>query len=88
VKLLKTTFQEDFKPIHKIIDVLRSGDARRIAEYSDLITPEVDRKLLKLISRIEESSLDQNDQLAEYRGHAESIRLHNLLLELGYDSQL
>ena len=88
VKLLKTTFQEDFKPIHKIIDVLRSGDARRIAEYSDLITPEVDRQLLKLISRIEESSLDQNDQLAEYRGHAESIRLHNLLLELGYDSQL
>ena len=88
VKLLKTTFQEDFKPIHKIIDVLRSGDARRIAEYSDLITPEVDRQLLKLISRIEESSLDQNDQLAEYRGHTESIRLHNLLLELGYDSQL
>lgn len=37
IKLLKTTFQEDFKPIHKIIDVLRSGDARRIAEYSDLV---------------------------------------------------
>ncbi len=88
IKLLKTTFQEDFKPIHKIVDALRSGDARRIAEYSDLITFEIDRQLLKLISRIEESSLDQNDQLAEYRGHTESIRLHNLLLELGYDSQI
>ncbi len=61
----------------------------RIAELlRELITPEVDRQLLKLISRIEESSLDQNDQLAECRGHAKSIRLHNLLLELGYDSQL
>lgn len=51
VKLLKTTYQEDFKPIHHIIDALRSGDARRIAQYPDLITPEIDRQLLKLFSK-------------------------------------
>lgn len=88
VKLLKTTYQEDFKPIHQIIDALRSGDARRIAQYPDLITPEIDRQLLKLFSKIEESSIEQEDELAEYQGHAESIRLHTLLLELGYDTNL
>lgn len=88
VKLLKTTYQEDFKPIHQIIDALRSGDARRIAQYPDLITPEIDRQLLKLFSKIEESSIEQEDELAEYQGHAESIRLHTLLLELGYDINL
>lgn len=88
VKLLKKTYEEDFKPIHQIIDALRSGDARRIAQYSDLVTPEVDRQLLKLFSRINEHPIEQEDQLAEYKGHQESIRLHHLLMELGYDSSL
>lgn len=88
VKLLQNTYQEDFKPIHHIIDALRSGDARRIAQYPDLITPEIDRQLLKLFSKIEESAIEQEDELAEYQGHDESIRLHNLLLELGYETKL
>lgn len=86
--MLQNTYQEDFKPIHHIIDALRSGDARRIAQYPDLITPEIDRQLLKLFSKIEESAIEQEDELDEYQGHDESMRLHALLLELGYDSKI
>ena len=68
VKLLKTTYQEDFKPIHHIIDALRSGDARRIAQYPDLITPEIDRQLLKLFLKSKKVLLIKEMSLLNIRG--------------------
>jgi len=87
VRVLKTTYEEDLKPIHPMIKALQSGVANRIAEYSDLVIPEVDQKLLQFQQRISEN-LDDVDDEAVYQGHEPSIRLHRLLKDTGYDSEL
>ena len=87
VTVLRKTYQDDLKPIHKMIEALQSGVADRIAEYSDLVIPEVDQKLLQFQQRINEKLDDVDDEEA-YQGHKLSIRLHRLLKDSGYDSKL
>lgn len=87
VKLLRQTYQDELKTIHPIIEALRSGDPNRIARYSDLTIPSIDKKLLDLTSMIDKS-LGYRDDISEYHGHETATRLHCMLLELGYDSEL
>lgn len=87
VTVLRTTYQEDLRPIHPMIKALQSGVANRIAEYSDLVIPEIDQKLLQFQQRIIEN-LHEIDDEAVYQGDASSIRLHRLLKDTGYDSEL
>lgn len=87
VKLLRQTYQDELKTIHPIIEAFRSGDPNKIAKYSDLTIPSIDKKLLDLTSMIDKS-LGYKDDINEYQGHETAIRLHCMLLELGYDSEL
>lgn len=87
VRVLQTTYEEDLKPIHPMIKALQSGVANRIAEYSDLVIPEVDQKILQFQQRINEK-LDDIDDEAIYQGDDSSTRLHRLLKDIGYDSEL
>ena len=87
VRVLQTTYEEDLKPIHPMIKALQSGVANRIAEYSDLVIPEVDQKILQFQQRINEK-LDDIDDESVYQGNETSIRLHRLLKDTGYDSEL
>lgn len=87
VRVLQTTYEEDLKPIHPMIKALQSGVANRIAEYSDLVIPEVDQKILQFQQRINEK-LDDIDDEAVYQGDESSTRLHRLLKDIGYDSEL
>ena len=87
VRVLQTTYEEDLKPIHPMIKALQSGVANRIAQYSDLVTPEVDQKILQFQQRINEK-LDDIDDEAIYQGDESSIRLHRLLKDTGCDSEL
>lgn len=41
VELFKKVYEEQFKPVHEILNALRSGNPTRIAKYSDLIIPQV-----------------------------------------------
>lgn len=87
VRVLQITYEEDLKPIHPMIKALQSGVANRIAEYSDLVIPEVDQKILQFQQRINEK-LDDIDDEAVYQGDESSTRLHRLLKDIGYDSEL
>lgn len=87
VKLLKQTYEQDLIPIHPMIKALRSGDAEQISQFSDLIIPEVDKKLLLLQAKLEQKKEFMED-IDIYDGHQESIHLHRLLIELGYESNL
>lgn len=87
VRVLQITYEEDLKPIHPMIKALQSGVANRIAEYSDLVIPEVDQKILQFQQRINEK-LDNIDDEAIYQGDESSTRLHRLLKDIGYDSEL
>lgn len=87
VKLLQNTYDEDLKPIHPMIEALQSGRADRIAQFSDLVVPDIDKKLLQLQSKLDQKR-DEFDEVSEYQGHELSIRLHRMLVDLGQDSPL
>ena len=87
VKLLQNTYDEDLKPIHPMIEALQSGRADRIAQFSDLVVPDIDKKLLQLQSKLDQKR-DEFDEVSEYQGHELSIRLHRMLVDLGQDSTL
>ncbi|MCG2731453.1 ATP-binding protein, partial [Pseudodesulfovibrio aespoeensis] len=46
--LLQKVYDDELKPVHPMLAALRSGDPERIAQYSDLIVPNIDLKLLEL----------------------------------------
>lgn len=87
VPLLQTTYDEDLRPIHPMIDALRSGRADKIAQFSDLVIPDIDKKLLTLQSHLQERRAEF-DEVSEYQGHEMSIRLHRMLVDIGQESPL
>src|SRR5690554_1092239 len=46
---------DELKPIHPMMDALRSGDPSKIARYSDLTIPDIDKKILELSNLLESS---------------------------------
>ncbi|WP_417275895.1 AAA family ATPase [Castellaniella sp.] len=85
--LMEKVYQDELKPIHPMIDAIRSGDVMRIARYSDLTIPDVDKKILELGSLLH-SKQERLDATALYPGNEQAIRLHNLLVDLGCASSL
>ncbi len=85
--ILKAVYQDELKPIHPMMEALRSGDSSKIARYSDLTIPDIDKKILEL-SNLLESSKDQIRKSVRYGGNDQAIRLHNMLVDMGYESDL
>ncbi len=86
-ELMRTVYKDELKPIHPMIDALRSGDITKIARYSDLTIPDVDRKILEL-SNLLQSHQEGIDVVAKYRGNEQASRLHNMLVDMGFASDL
>src|SRR5690554_4892352 len=78
---------DELKPIHPMMDALRSGDPSKIARYSDLTIPDIDKKILEL-SNLLESSKGHIRKSVRYGGNDQAIRLHNMLVDMGYESDL
>ncbi|WBA81855.1 AAA family ATPase [Endozoicomonas sp. GU-1] len=87
-KLMRQVYTDEFKPVHPMLDALRSGDEERIAKYSDLTFPEIDEKLLELSAKIEESIASDQEELEQYGGNEQAERLHNLLIAMDCKSDL
>lgn len=85
VKLLQTTYDEDSRPIHPMIEALQSGRSDKIAEFSDSVVPDIDKKLLQLQSKLHQKK-SEFDEVSEYQGCELSIRLHRMLVDMGKDS--
>jgi hypothetical protein len=85
--LMQKVYQDELKPIHPMIDALRSGDATRIAMYSDLTIPDIDKRILEL-SQVIRAKPESIEAQAMYRGNEQAIRLHNMLVDMGYMSDL
>ena len=89
IKLLQKTYDEELKPIHPMVNALRSKDPQKIIQFSDLIVPEIDQQILKLQMTIDKhAESTEYDDLSEYNGNKEAIRLHHLLLGLDFKSEL
>ena len=85
--LMKKVYQDELKPIHPMIEALSSGDIERIAQYSDLTIPDVDKKIIEL-SNLLQSKQENINVAVKYRGNEQAIRLHNMLVDMGYESSL
>ena len=85
--IMEKVYHDELKPIHPMMEALRSGDPSKIAQYSDLTIPDVDKKILEL-SILLESSKDQIRKSVQYNGNDQAIRLHNMLVDMGYESDL
>ena len=83
--IMTAVYQDELKPIHPMMEALRSGDPSKIARYSDLTIPDIDKKILEL-SNLLESSKDQIRKSVQYGGNDQAIRLHNMLVDMGYES--
>lgn len=78
--LLRQVYEDELKFVHPMIEALKSGDPNRIALYSDLTIPYVDKTLLLLQKKIEE----EQEKVEQYNGNVHAQRLHNLLIATGY----
>lgn len=79
-RLLRQVYEDELKFVHPMIEALKSGDPNRIALYSDLTIPHVDKTLLLLQRKIEE----EQENSEAYSGNEQAQRLHNLLVATGY----
>lgn len=79
-RLLRQVYEDELKFVHPMIEALKSGDPNRIALYSDLTIPYVDKTLLLLQQKIEA----EQENVATYNGNIQAQKLHHLLIATGY----
>jgi hypothetical protein len=80
---MQQVYDDELKPVHPMLSALRSGDTERIAEYSDLIVPNIDEKLLELTASIRPPA--QASQMSFLEGNSQAQRLYNLLVGMDCD---
>jgi hypothetical protein len=79
--ILKKVYESELKPVHPMLAALRSGDPDRIAEFSDLMIPDIENKLTKLTAAISKTRASD-----PYQGNSQAQRLHNLLIGMDLES--
>ncbi|CAM3708640.1 AAA family ATPase [Vibrio aquimaris] len=85
VKLLRSVYDDELKPVHPMLDAIRQGSPDLIAKYSDLRVEDIDKRLLSLQQKI--NQIPKEPELPF--GHIEqAMRLYNLLLQTGCQSKI
>lgn len=82
-ELLETVYRDEFKPVHPMLEALRSKDPEEIARYSDLTLPGMDKRMLELSSAIDESLNKKEFTDVLYGGNKQAEKLHDHLMGLG-----
>lgn len=83
-RLMQQVYDDELKPVHPMLAALRSGDPERIAEYSDLIVPNIDEKLLELTASIK-PPVPAVREKSFFEGDSQAQRLYNLLVGMDCD---
>lgn len=88
VGILKSVYKQELKPVHPMLDALRSGDADKIVKYSDMRVVDLDKRLIQLGSEIMEVVQKQEERL--FGGNQEALRLYNVILQIeeNFDEQI
>tara|TARA_Y100001954_G_scaffold233254_2_gene286187 strand:- start:29021 stop:30643 length:1623 start_codon:yes stop_codon:yes gene_type:complete len=86
-RLMQQVYDDELKPVHPMLAALRSGDPERIAEYSDLIVPNIDEKLLELTASIKPHVLAAHNT-SFLEGNSQAQRLYNLLVAMDCDEEI
>ncbi|REL31286.1 AAA family ATPase [Thalassotalea euphylliae] len=88
VNLLRQVYQDELKPVHLVLDALRSNDPTRIAKYSDLRLHDIDKRILELSQEITKAKTSQDEDIDRFNGNEQALRLLNLLKAMDCDSDL
>jgi hypothetical protein len=87
VKLLRTVYEQELKPVHPMLDALRRGDPELIVKYSDLQLPDMDKRLLKLRRLIDEQQAEK-ERTPAFGSNEKALRIYTMLQGMGCDSKL
>ncbi|GAA4895874.1 AAA family ATPase [Ferrimonas pelagia] len=87
VKLLKTVYYQELKPVHPMLDALRQDDPELISQFSDLLLPSIDKRLLELRRQIEEQQSKSNE-VHSFGGNEKALRLYTMLEAMELESKL
>lgn len=88
VQTFKKVYQDEFKPVHKMLAALRSNDPEKIAQYSDLRLHDIDKRLLALNQQITESRDSESSTTERFGGNEQALRLFHLLEAMDCKSEL
>lgn len=80
VGILKSVYKQELKPVHPMLDALRSGDADRIVKYSDMRVVDLDKRIIELGRQILEVAQKHEEKL--FGGDQDALRLYNMVLQL------
>lgn len=87
VKLLRTVYQQELKPVHPMLDALRRDDPALIVKYSDLQLPDMDKRLLELRQVIDERQAEK-ERRPTFGSNEKAMRLYTMLQGMGCESRL
>ena len=88
VGLLRQVYEDELKPVHPMLAALRSGIPEKIAQYSDLMVPDMDKRLIQLQQNIAAMKEQTAEETALQQLATEDERRIYLLLKDVYDSPL
>ena len=84
-KLLQTVYEDELRPVHSMLDALRSNRPERIAKYGDLHMPDITQKLLTATQEINE--IDEAIR-PNTVSNDKAKKLVGLLTEIGIESDV
>ena len=86
--ILTSVYEKELKPVHPMLNALRSGNADLIKKYSDLRVVDIEKRILELGNQIVTSV--QNEEEDFFGGNNEALKLFNLMLQLeeNYDQEI
>jgi len=88
VGILKSVYKQELKPVHPMLDALRSGDADKIVKYSDMRVVDLDKRIIQLGAEI--LAVVQKQEKTLFGGNQDALRLFNLILQIeeSFDEQI
>lgn len=86
--LLRQVYKDELKPVHPMLAALRSGIPEKIAQYSDLMIPEMDKRLIQLQQDIAAMKEQSTEEIALQQLATDDERRIYLMLKDDYDSTL
>lgn len=86
--IMRSVYKQELKPVHPMLNALRSGDADKIIKYSDMRVVDLDKRLIQLGNEIFSVVQKQEENL--FGGNQEALRLYNLILQIddSFDDQI
>lgn len=87
VGIIQSVYNQELKPVHPMLNALRSGDADKIIKYSDMRVVDIDKRIIQLGVEILDVAQKQEEKL--FGGNQDALRLYNVILQIeeSFDEQ-